>query len=141
VTVRLRPHHLLCILTYAGRGYSPAFGANMDMVVARIATGEEIEIVAGADDICTPMLCEDTPHCHNDSVRARDALAAEAISKLVGRAIVAGGKFSLATGTCAILRTAFTAGPLRKACEGCEWQELCTEISATKYRQATLQIE
>ena len=25
MTIRLRAHHLLCLLTYAGKGYSPAF--------------------------------------------------------------------------------------------------------------------
>jgi len=53
--VRLRAHHLLCILTFAGKGYSPAFVANMAGVVARIGAGEPIEVVAGPDDICAPL--------------------------------------------------------------------------------------
>ncbi len=41
MTVRLRTHHLLCLLTYVGRGYSPAFVENMDQVAARLSEGRE----------------------------------------------------------------------------------------------------
>ncbi len=41
VTVRLRAHHLLCLLTYVGKGYTPAFTANYDAVVARLDAGED----------------------------------------------------------------------------------------------------
>ena len=30
MTLALRAHHLLCMLTYAGRGYSPDFVRNFD---------------------------------------------------------------------------------------------------------------
>ena len=39
MTVRLRPHHLLCLLSYIGRGYSPAFSANMTRVARRLGAG------------------------------------------------------------------------------------------------------
>ena len=32
MTIKLRAHHLLCLLTYVGKGYSPAFTANYDRV-------------------------------------------------------------------------------------------------------------
>ncbi|WP_292282104.1 DUF1284 domain-containing protein, partial [Mesorhizobium sp.] len=63
MTVRLRAHHLLCLLTYVGKGYSPAFTANYDVVVKRLAGGEDILIVSGPDDICAPLLSESEPHC------------------------------------------------------------------------------
>ena len=50
MTVRLRPHHLLCLLTYVGKGYSPAFTANYDAIAMRIEQGEELLIVSGPDD-------------------------------------------------------------------------------------------
>ena len=42
MTVRLRAHHLLCLLTYVGKGYSPAFTANYDKMVKRLAGGEDV---------------------------------------------------------------------------------------------------
>ena len=51
--VRLRGHHLLCLLTYKGLGYSPEFVAGM---TARVTTVHEdaegnthIGVVVGAD--------------------------------------------------------------------------------------------
>ncbi len=43
--VRLRPHHLLCMLTFIGEGYSPAFVAAYRGLVARLGAGATIEIV------------------------------------------------------------------------------------------------
>ncbi|TJU92322.1 MAG: DUF1284 domain-containing protein, partial [Mesorhizobium sp.] len=63
MTVRLRAHHLLCLLTYVGKGYSPAFTANYDKVVKRLGEGEAVLIVSGPDAICAPMLDEREPHC------------------------------------------------------------------------------
>ncbi len=61
MTVRLRAHHLLCMLTYVGKGYSPAFVENYEVIAARLSAGEEIELVAGPDDICGPLTADQRP--------------------------------------------------------------------------------
>jgi hypothetical protein len=38
--IELRGHHLLCILTYMGKGYTPAFVENYDAIVAQINRGD-----------------------------------------------------------------------------------------------------
>ncbi len=45
MTITLRAHHLLCVLTYSGKGYSPAFVTNFDSVVRRLQAGEALEIL------------------------------------------------------------------------------------------------
>ena len=55
MTVRLRGHHLLCLLAYKGEGYSPAFIANLDRIAARLTAGEDAVLVDGPDDICAPL--------------------------------------------------------------------------------------
>ncbi len=75
MTVRLRGHHLLCMLTYIGKGYSPAFVDNYDTIAERLSGGEDIEIIDGPDDICQPLLCTGDCHCFNESVVVRDRLA------------------------------------------------------------------
>ena len=52
--MKLRPHHLLCTQSYAGKGYSPEFVENMDNITARLRNdpGTIVEIVASTDDIC-----------------------------------------------------------------------------------------
>ncbi len=36
MSIPLRPHHLLCTLSYSGHGYSAEFTARMDALVARL---------------------------------------------------------------------------------------------------------
>src|SRR5260221_2372058 len=81
--IRLRPHHLLCMLTYAGRGYTPRFTSGMDDLMRRLGSGEEITLIDGPDDICRPWLDEAdsnaeirAPHCHEDRIGRRDNRAA-----------------------------------------------------------------
>lgn len=57
MTLALRAHHLLCMLTYAGRGYSPDFVRNFDHITARLAAGAPITLVHGPDAICAPLCC------------------------------------------------------------------------------------
>jgi uncharacterized protein len=165
MTVRLRPHHLLCMLAYAGKGYTQAFVENYDAVMARLNAREEILVVAGPDDICAALLGafsgkvetgfppenateqetnEPDCHCHNESVRRRDADAAEAVSQLLGRTIEAGTTLVVDHATLAILRAGFAGGALRKACGAhpdsgpCDWYALCSEIAAHGFRGSKL---
>lgn len=136
MTVRLRAHHLLCVLTYVGRGYTPAFTRNMTAIAHRLAAGEAVLVVEGPDDICRPLLTEDAPHCLGDSVRRRDAQAARDVAALLGAPVGVGQKLTLDFPTLARLRAGFDAGATRTACGGCEWQELCGEVAAGGFRHA-----
>ncbi len=129
MTVRLRPHHLLCLLTYAGKGYTPAFTENFDAICARLKAGEDIALVAGPDDICRPWLGEPEAHCRRDSVTARDERAAADLSLLLGQPVAALTTLpDLAT-----LRAAFSSGDTRAACRGCEWFGLCSDIARADF--------
>lgn len=134
MTVRLRSHHLLCLLTYVGKGYSAAFTANYDKIAERLGRGEDILIVSGPDDICAPLLDEPEPHCLRESAAERDRLAARDVGNLLARPIQPGARVSLDTGTLATMREAFSAGHTRQACQGCEWVGLCSAVSASFYR-------
>ncbi|RWB66259.1 MAG: DUF1284 domain-containing protein [Mesorhizobium sp.] len=138
MTVRLRAHHLLCLLTYVGKGYSPAFTANYDVVVERLAGGEDILIVSGPDDICAPLLSESEPHCLGESAAGRDAVAALDVAGLLGRPLPAGARLELDPSTLERMREAFSAGLTRKACPGCEWFKLCDAVAASGFRGTRL---
>ncbi|RIA47436.1 DUF1284 domain-containing protein [Dichotomicrobium thermohalophilum] len=138
MTVRLRAHHLLCMLTYAGDGYSRAFTANFDAMVARIAAGEEVLIVAGPDDICAPLLCEAECHCLRDSVRARDELAARDLGRLLGIDLSEEQRLLVGKSELRRMRAAFAGGETREACRGCEWHGLCTRVARRGFRGAKL---
>ncbi|MEK1891596.1 MAG: DUF1284 domain-containing protein [Phyllobacterium sp.] len=138
MTIRLRPHHLLCMLTYVGKGYSEAFTANYDEVIKRLAAGEDIEIGEGPDDICAPLLSETDPHCLWDSVLERDAKAADAVAKLLARPLNTGDIIELDAGLLRKLRQEFKKGGSREACGGCEWFDLCSNISRANFPDVRL---
>jgi hypothetical protein len=135
MTIRLRPHHLLCLLTYAGKGYSAAFVANFNAIAARLSAGEDILIVSGPDDICAPLLGEVGPHCLRDSVTERDRQAAASVGTLLGYPIAEGLELQLHSALLRNMRDAFSSGRIRGACGGCEWFDLCSSIAASGYRQ------
>ncbi|UJW85252.1 DUF1284 domain-containing protein [Devosia sp. SL43] len=131
MTIQLRAHHLLCMLTYIGRGYTPAFVANYDAIIVRLGGGETIELVDGPDDVCVPLLTEGEPHCHHDNVLERDRLARLAISDLLQTDLTR--PFSLDEQVLSGLRAAFSTGQIRPACAGCEWAELCDSVAQSGY--------
>ncbi|ODT65643.1 MAG: 2Fe-2S ferredoxin [Pelagibacterium sp. SCN 63-23] len=129
MTIRLRPHHLLCLQTYAGKGYSAAFTANFDRLAARLAAGEDIVIVEGPDDICAPLLGESEAHCRRDSVSERDREASRQLSELSPTPIATGTRLAIEPERLRLWRAAFARDSFRAACSGCEWHSLCGAIA------------
>jgi hypothetical protein len=138
LTVRIRAHHLLCMLAYVGKGYSSAFVEGYDRVVERLGDGEDLLLVAGPDDICKPLLEDAQPHCLCDSVTERDKRAAAAVEALLGRPVREGVRMVLEPDMLRRMREAFRTGRLRGACQGCEWFDLCTGIAGDGFRGVRL---
>jgi hypothetical protein len=125
------------MLTFTGNGYTPAFVENFGEVVRRISTGREtVEIVEGPDAVCAPLLgeedCEDC-HCNSASVAVRDRHAAEALSNLLRRPVQPKEQVLLDQATLDILREAFAAGTIRRACIDCQWAPLCDGIARKRF--------
>ncbi len=133
MTVRLRPHHLLCMLTYVGKGYSPAFVENYEVIAARLSAGEEIELVAGPDDICGPLTADPEAHCHGASVIERDRGATDALARLIDSPLDLGARLTPSPALLARLRKTFATGEIRTACSGCEWSGLCDSVADGGY--------
>ncbi|WP_338051077.1 DUF1284 domain-containing protein [Pararhizobium gei] len=133
MTVRLRSHHLLCMLTFVGKGYTQAFTENYIRIAARLTAGEDILVVEGPDDVCAPLLGEADAHCRRGSVTERDRCATRAVENLLGMAAGPGASIRPDAGFLLTLRNAFGAGSIRKGCDGCEWLALCTGIAATGF--------
>lgn len=129
MAVRLRAHHLLCMLTFVGRGYTPAFSANYVRIIARLNAGEPAELVEGPDDICAPMLKEQGSHCRTESVAQRDAKAIAELAQRLGLVLERGRRIVLTAETLAQMRAAYAEGAVRAACTGCEWAPFCTDIA------------
>jgi len=133
-TVRLRGHHLLCLLTYKGLGYSPEFVAGMTATAGRLVAGAMAEIVDGPDDICAPLCrAEQHPHCHEATVPERDRRALSLVATVLGRSVGAGDRLVLDEKIRSRLRVAYRDGAFESACALCEWQPLCRDIAAGGY--------
>lgn len=134
--ITLRPHHLLCILTYIGEGYSREFTQNMTHIIERINQGErDIRITEAPDDICAPridaMRKGQDPDCHCFKARMakRDRAAAEQLGPILGQTIKEGAMIHLSCDKIAEMRHAFRQGEIRSACKACEWFDLCSTVS------------
>lgn len=74
MTIRLRGHHLLCLLGYRGMGYSADFCVNMTAIYETLRTKPEteVEIISGPDDVCRAYPPDKTNHCEG-TVYQQDA--------------------------------------------------------------------
>ncbi len=88
--VRLRGHHFLCLLTYKGLGYTPAFVENMTAVATRINAGAKVILHPGPDDICAALTPADRAACNHDCAKpeteALDDMAEKATVAVLGTA-------------------------------------------------------
>lgn len=87
--VKLRGHHLLCLLGYRGMGYSAAYAANMNAVHERLRTEPEttVALVEGADDLCSCFPADQPYHCDSGTVSRRDALVLERLGLQPGQSL------------------------------------------------------
>ena len=138
--MRLRGHHFLCLLTYKGLGYTPAFVENMTAIAARINAGAKVLLHAGPDDICAALSPADRAACNHDCAKpetaALDEMAEKATVAVLGHGLDAA--FTLDAEKVAQLRAAFLTGESRTACGLCRWRAICDEIAQGGYAQTLL---
>jgi uncharacterized protein len=138
--IRLRGHHFLCLLTYKGLGYTPAFVENMTAIATRINAGDKVILHPGPDDICAALTPADRAACNHDCAKpetaALDEMAEKATVAVLGHGLEEA--FVLDEGKVARLRAAFLSGESRAACGMCRWRTVCDEIAGSGYAQTLL---
>ncbi|WP_349359143.1 DUF1284 domain-containing protein [Stappia sp.] len=136
--IRLRGHHLLCTLTFAGRGYTRAFERNYEAVIRRLKAGTPILIVDGPDDICQPMLAVPDHHCHEARIVDRDRHALAEVGQALGREIAIGCRLDPGELLAPPLAARFADGSVRTGCLECQWKPVCDGIAARGFRGTRL---
>lgn len=133
--VRLRGHHFLCILTYRGEGYTAPFVSNMSRIVESIASGAQVVLCEGPDEICGGFTAACRAVCDHDcdarETAKMDRQAAEAVAALLGRPLETA--VPLGGAEIAALRTAYSQKSIRAACADCSWKEFCDGIADDGY--------
>jgi uncharacterized protein len=117
--IRLRPHHLLCVLGFQGKGYSDDFTANMAGIVDKLRApdgdGVQIEVTVTADSICAPCPHKAGEGCVKDAqIRALDQRHAQALG------LVGGTRLSWGQAQARIVENV-APGSLAALCAGCQW--------------------
>lgn len=79
MAIRLRGHHLLCLLGYRGMGYSADFCTNMTAIYETLRTKPDsvVELVTGPDDICRAYPPDELNHCSGTVHQLDDAVLAK----------------------------------------------------------------
>ena len=118
--LHFRPHHFMCALGFAGKGYSGPFIANFSQITAqlRTATGDAIELVVveQTDSICTPCPNRRDTRCTQQQKIASLDQRHQAILQ-----IKAGDQLSWGEAKTKI-KQHMDLETFHKACAGCEWK-------------------
>ena len=135
--LRLRPHHLLCLQTFTGHGYSEEFVRHMTLVKRQLTREPQtaIELVNSVDDLCAHCPNNMNGRCTSENPALFDALV---LRKLYSAGIAgiispeAGsndhpGNLPVLQGIPGGLK--ISSSVLGECCPGCEWKELCLSIA------------
>ena len=130
MTVKLRPHHLLCIQNFTGSGYDAAFTAHLTALVQSLRAHPEtiVTLTNGADDLCA--VC---PHLH-DGVCA----SAQKVAALDGNVCRVCGVMPGQTAAWSVFAEQAAEKILRtpefhQICACCDWYPLCRQTEASKH--------
>ena len=125
--MRLRAHHLLCLMNFIGEGYSDGFTRNMAACRRRLEAEDAFTLARGADDICAAC-----PHRRGEGCVSQEKVLRydAALEGLLG--LARGERCSAAALQRRIRTEIFESGGLREICGDCEWYPLCAEICEKK---------
>jgi hypothetical protein len=125
--MKLRPHHLLCLLNFVGEGYDDAFCANMAEQKRRFAEAGRFTLFDGGDDVCAACPNERGWFCaFQDKVRRYDLAVCRALS------LVPNCRYDAAAVEKRVREEIFEAHRLGEICGDCEWYPLCARLIGEK---------
>jgi hypothetical protein len=120
-SVKLRPHHLLCAVSFEGHGYSGPFVENFSKIVKQLRSNDEtiVEIVGAIDDVCLPCpnridnsLCKDQAKIQSLDQRHSNVLH-----------VIPGDTFTWKEAKQKLIEK-MTLEQFHKACDGCSWKPM-----------------
>lgn len=122
MTIKFRPHHFLCSLGFAGKGYSDEFVANYSRIVEQLRgpLGDEtkLKVVEQTDSVCAPCphrrgtLCET-----QEKIEILDKAHAEILNLVPGEILTWGEAKQR-------IKNHMTLEKFDQACAPCSWKQL-----------------
>ena len=128
--LRLRAHHLLCILGYRGLGYNDRFVGNMTRVVELVRNNPEliVEVINSPDVICS--VCPRLPGPGDATTATPCQRAGERDNVVLMKLGLISGARSSVGAVLGLVRENISAEFLEcEVCLGCSWYDLgfCVE--------------
>lgn len=116
----LRPHHLLCIKFFVGRGYSEEFTANMYKAIAALNENDSVKITLSADTLCCACPNLNGKLCETEAKVCRyDKKTAEFLNLEDGKT------YSYNDLKAKIEEKIFSQNKFDDICLDCEWSDIC----------------
>lgn len=136
--LHLRPHHLLCLQTFVGHGYSDEFVAQMTLVKRQLAEDPltPIELFSGTDDLCAhcPNCVEGK--CTSEKPALFDRLVSERLIQM--QSTNSQVRPSISTAQLKLKgipkELQMNADLIKQCCPGCQWKELCIKFRKCQKR-------
>lgn len=116
----IRPHHLLCLSFFEGKGYSPAFVEHTAALLRDLQRGGFATITEGADAVCRHC-----PHNQNGVCRTQDKVRRYDHAVLTRCELRPGQTYPWAELTRRAADAIIRPGQLPAICGDCEWHALC----------------
>ena len=127
ISMRIRAHHLLCLLGFQGLGYSPEFVRRMEEIRTALEKGPlfPIKVVEDGDDICSACPYYQAGKCRKGKFSAKrteaiDRKIIKALGLKKNQVIKSSRVFPLIRGKLG------TFPELVNICGQCGWREVCT---------------
>jgi len=124
--IKLRGHHLICLHFFTGEGYNPEFIENLQKILIKAQSGEEVEVCSGVDDVCTmcPFVkerrCNYDKHAENE-IQKMDRSAMKLLRIEPGMKVL---WFDMRERLKGMLRTWMT-----DYCRNCNWRKVCEKTA------------
>lgn len=117
----IRPHHLLCLQFFEGKGYSDDFVKHMTGIHEKLLKeNPKINLVEGVDDICKNCPNNKGGKCSKeDSVSGNDMRTYEAIKNEIEQGL------TWSEWTDVVYKNIINKDRLKQVCETCRWSDIC----------------
>lgn len=120
--MHLRPHHLLCIQLFTGRGYDAAFTAHMTEIVSALRRNPmtPVCIESAADDLCAAC-----PRCIGGRCDAAEKTAALDRAVAAQCALTEHSVQPWQTLAASARNEILQSSAFHRICADCQWYQLC----------------
>lgn len=127
LSYKLRPHHVLCISFFEGKGYNPEFVKNMKEVIKSFDENAIVQLTDSVDIICAACPNNNANRCEDDFKVKRYDEAVLSICHLKSGQMLLWQELNEIVNARII-----KSGKLHSVCGDCKWSSICLQKGNTE---------